>query len=153
MEGNHRKIVFYDGICNLCDGAVRFVLPRDPNGHVRFASLQGEFAKQALAQRGIQDSEALESIVLIENGKSYLRSTAVLRIMGALRFPWNLALVFLVIPRPIRDFVYRWVARHRYAVFGKQDVCLLPRPEWRTRFLEWPGESPRSGVDERPSSR
>ena len=136
MKGTERKIVLYDGVCNLCADSIQFILPRDPRGIFRFAPLQGEFAKSVLAQYGISDLAALESVILIEDGKPVLFSSAALRIARQLTFPWNLSAVFLVVPRPIRDAVYRWIARNRYRWFGKQAACLLPRPEWRTRFLE-----------------
>lgn len=138
MKGADGKIVLYDGFCNLCDGAVRFLLPRDSRGKFRFASLQGDFAKEILTRYGISPKETPDSIVLIEDGRPYLLSSGILRIARGLGFPWNLAAVFLLVPAPIRDAVYRWVARNRYRWFGKSDVCLLPRPEWRARFLEWP---------------
>ncbi|MBS1961806.1 MAG: thiol-disulfide oxidoreductase DCC family protein [Bdellovibrionales bacterium] len=138
MEGADGKIVLYDGVCNLCDAAVRFILPRDSRGNFRFASLQGKLAQEILTRRGIPSGQALESIVLIENGKPYLHSAGILRIARGLDFPWSLAAVFLIVPAPIRDAVYRWIARNRYRWFGKAEECLLPKPEWRARFLEWP---------------
>ncbi len=146
MKGRDEKIVLYDGVCNLCDAAVRFILHRDKRGKFRFASLQGDFAKKILTQYGIPEGQALESIILIEDGVPYLHSTGALRIARELAFPWNLSAVFLIVPRPIRDAVYRWVARNRYRWFGRQETCLLPRPEWKARFLEWP-------VDETKPSR
>lgn len=136
MDGNESKIVLYDGVCNLCDGAVRFILPRDSRKIFRFASLQSAYAKSILAQHGIDDARALESIVFIENGRPYLLSTGILRIARYLDFPWNLASLFIIVPRPFRDAVYRFIARNRYRWFGKEEVCLLPRPEWRDRFIE-----------------
>jgi predicted DCC family thiol-disulfide oxidoreductase YuxK len=136
MEVTGGKIILYDGVCNLCDAAVRFVLPRDRQGTFRFASLQGELAKPILTRHGISPAQALESIVLVEDGKLYLASEGILRIASHLDFPWNLARIFLFVPRPIRDGIYRWVARNRYRWFGKQETCLLPRPEWQARFLE-----------------
>ncbi len=146
MEGTGEKIVLYDGVCNLCDAAIRFILPRDSGGRIRFAPLQSATARRILAQYGIPESAALESIVWIEEGRPYLHSDAILRIAGQLDFPWKFAGIFRAVPRPIRDGIYRWIARNRYRWFGKEDACLLPRPEWRARFLEWP-------VDDRPSAR
>jgi predicted DCC family thiol-disulfide oxidoreductase YuxK len=146
MEGAGEKIVLYDGVCNLCDAAVRFILMRDSRAVFRFASLQGDYAKKVLARHSIPESQALESFVLIEDGVPYLYSTGILRVARHLAFPWNLGALFLVVPRPIRDAVYRWIGRNRYRWFGKQDTCLLPRPDWKARFLEWP-------VDESKPSR
>jgi len=135
MEGRTSKIILYDGVCNLCDGAIRFVLPRDKAGEFRYAALQSDYAKSILARHAIAESEALESLILIENDRPYLYSSGVLRIARSLPFPWSLAAIFLVVPRFVRDGIYRWVARNRYRWFGKQESCLLPKPEWRDRFL------------------
>lgn len=135
MDGAEPKIILYDGVCTLCDGAVRFILPRDSRGLFRFASLQSDFAKARLARHSISDLQALDSLLLLEGDRLSANSTGILRIALHLGFPWNLAGVFLGVPRPIRDAVYRWIARNRYRWFGKQESCLLPRPEWRHRFL------------------
>lgn len=135
MKGDAEKIVLYDGVCNLCDATIRFILPRDPRGNLRFASLQGEFARALLARHGVPSATAPESIVYVENDRPYLHSDAVLRIARALAFPWKLAAVFLAVPRAIRDPLYRWVARNRYRWFGKNESCLLPSPEWKGRFI------------------
>jgi len=125
------QVVLFDGVCNLCNGAVRFILARDPAGRFRFASLQSEFARRLLREDG-----RVETIVLLEAGKSYFRSTAALRIARGLRFPWPLLYAFVAVPRPLRDLAYDWVARHRYAWFGKRETCLVPTPEMRGRFLD-----------------
>lgn len=135
-----KKIVLYDGVCNLCDFTVRFILPRDPKGKFSFASLQGEFAKETAKAdplvRSAIGTHSPETLILIEDGRIYERSSAVLRIVSQLQFPWNLLGVLRIIPGPIRDAIYRWIARNRYRWFGKQDTCLLPSPEWKSRFLD-----------------
>lgn len=128
------QVVLYDGVCNLCTSTVRFILPRDPRGVFRFASLQGNQG-EALAHSAVK-GDPLESLVLLQDGHAYRYSSAVLRIVRHLKFPWNLLAIFWIIPVPIRDAVYRWVARNRYRWFGKQESCLLPRPEWKSRFLD-----------------
>jgi predicted DCC family thiol-disulfide oxidoreductase YuxK len=125
------SVVLFDGVCNLCNGIVRFIVARDPAGHFHFASLQSDAARRLL-----KDSPPVETIVLLEEGKSYLKSAAVLRIARGLRFPWPVLYAFIVIPGAFRDLVYDWVARHRYRWFGRQETCLLPSPELRKRFLE-----------------
>lgn len=125
------RIVLFDGVCNLCNGFVQFVLKRDPRGRFRFASLQSDSARQLLGPDGPR-----ETIVLLEAGKMYVRSAAALRIARGLRFPWPLLVIFAVIPRPLRDRLYDWVARNRYRWFGKRDACMLPTPQMRGRFLE-----------------
>lgn len=130
------RVVLYDGVCNLCDGAVRFILPRDPQGRFSFASLQSPFGRSMMLQYGINPGGDPESIILVEGSQVFLESTAMLRILSRLVFPWNLLAVFRVIPPGIRDGIYRFIARNRYRWFGKQDSCLLPQPEWRDRFLD-----------------
>jgi predicted DCC family thiol-disulfide oxidoreductase YuxK len=125
------RIVFFDGACNLWKGVVRFILPLDPAGRFRFASLQSDAARRVLKGKAPP-----ETIVLLEAGKAYTKSTAALRIARGLRFPWPLLYALVAIPLPFRDMVYRWVARHRYAWFGMRKVCMVPSPEWRGRFLE-----------------
>ena len=124
-------IILFDGVCNLCSGAVQFILDRDPRGRFRFASLQSGAARRLLGGESLP-----ESIVLIEEGKTSRRSTAALRIARRLRFPWPLLYAFIVVPRPLRDFVYNWIARNRYRWFGRRETCLVPAPDLRNRFLE-----------------
>jgi predicted DCC family thiol-disulfide oxidoreductase YuxK len=124
-------VVLFDGVCNLCNGAVRFILARDPAARFRFASLQSDAARRLMGTGG-----PTETIVLLDAGKTYVKSTAALRIARGLRFPWPLLYAFVAVPRPVRDLIYDWVARHRYRWFGKRDTCMLPTPELRERFLE-----------------
>ena len=123
--------MLFDGVCNLCNGAVRFILARDPAARFQFASLQSEAARRLLGENAPE-----ETIVLREGGKIYSQSTAALRIARELRVPWPLLYAFIVVPRPLRDAIYDWVARHRYQWFGKREVCMVPMPEVRGRFLE-----------------
>jgi predicted DCC family thiol-disulfide oxidoreductase YuxK len=130
-----RSILLFDGVCNLCNGFVQFTLKRDAKAHFIFASLQSEVGSSLIKKYEIP-GDVLQSVILVENGKYYLRSTAVLRLMRGLSLPWPfLYYVFVVIPRPIRDWAYRFVATHRYRWFGRQEQCWLPRPEWKSRFL------------------
>ena len=128
-------IILFDGVCNLCNTSVQFILKRDRRSRFRFASLQGP-AGQALLQRSGLPADHLDSFVLVENNKVYTRSSAALRVISRLGGGYTLFYVFWIIPRPIRDGVYDWVARHRYRWFGKEDSCWLPRPEWKERFLD-----------------
>jgi len=125
------RIVLFDGVCNLCNGAVKFILARDPRGRFRFASLQSNVARRLL-----HGDASLESIVLIEAGTTYTKSAAALRIARGLRFPWPSLYALVAVPRPLRDWVYNWVARNRYRWFGKRDMCAVPTPQLRGRFLE-----------------
>jgi len=125
------RIILFDGVCNLCNGLVQFVLKRDTAGRFRFASLQSEAARRVL-----KGGPPAETIVLIEGGGLYVKSAAALRIARGLRFPWPLLYAFVIVPRPMRDLVYDWVARRRYAWFGKRESCMLPSPQMRGRFLD-----------------
>ena len=127
--------VLFDGVCNLCTGSVRFIIANDPAGHFKFASLQSPQATAALARAGWRAKNALDSIVLIDGDRIYRRSDAALRIAAELRAPWGLARALLAIPAEIRDPIYDWVAKHRYEVFGKREVCALPDPALAERFL------------------
>lgn len=128
------NIVLFDGYCNLCDGAVRFIIDHDRAGRIRFASLQSE-PGQALLEGFGHAAAAPESIVLVDGDRLYERSDATLRIAALLDAPWSAARVLLAVPRPLRDSVYRFVARNRYRIFGKRDACRIPTPSESARFL------------------
>jgi predicted DCC family thiol-disulfide oxidoreductase YuxK len=130
-------VVLYDGVCNVCSRSVRFILPRDPSGHLRFASLQSDAGRALIGASGLPPERA-DSIVLIEDGRRYDRSDAVLRIARLLPFPWRLAWWLRALPRPMRDRLYDAFASRRYRWFGRKDVCDIPPPEWRARFLDDP---------------
>lgn len=133
---SEHPVVLFDGVCNLCNASVNFVLDRDPEGRFHFAALQSEAARALLAAHGREPPKAEpDSIVLIENGVVYERSTAGLRIARHLRGPVKLLYAFIVFPRVVRDVVYRFIARNRYRWFGKSDVCRVPTPELKARFL------------------
>ena len=127
-------IVLFDGVCNLCNGSVQFLLKRDREGRFRFAALQSDTGRSLLAEHGL-DPNALSSVVLIEDGKIWQESSAALRIARYLPGAWKLLRVFAAVPRPLRDAVYRWIARNRYRWFGKTETCWLPTPELKARFL------------------
>lgn len=129
-------IVLFDGVCNLCHGAVRFILKRDGNGHFRFASLQSETGHALLARHFADPGDIPDSMVLIEQGKAHVASDAVLRILPRLGPGWRLLSPLRLVPRVLRDAVYRLVARHRYRLFGRQDQCLIPTPDLQSRFLD-----------------
>jgi predicted DCC family thiol-disulfide oxidoreductase YuxK len=127
-------IVLFDGVCNLCDRSVQFIIKRDPKQYFKFAPLQSETAKKLLAKHGLE-AAYLERVVLIEQGNAYTYSTAPLRITRHLSGAWPLCYGFIVVPRFIRDAVYRWVARNRYRWFGQKEACGLPSAEDKARFL------------------
>ncbi|MFT5124937.1 MAG: putative DCC family thiol-disulfide oxidoreductase YuxK [Kiritimatiellia bacterium] len=132
-EPDDQPVVLFDGVCNLCTRSVQFIIKRDPKKHFRFASLQSDEAKHLLAAH--QASSDLSSIQLIEGGRLYDRSSAALRICRHLNGLWPLLFGFIVIPKVLRDMVYNWIARNRYAWFGKTESCMLPSPETADRFL------------------
>ena len=127
------SIVYFDGLCNLCDGFVRFVLARDRRRRFRFASLQGETARRRLEGRFTGD--ALATVVLEEPRRFRVRSDAALAILTGLGGPWRLAGALRIIPRPLRDAMYDYVARKRFAWYGRRDACRIPTPEEEARFL------------------
>jgi predicted DCC family thiol-disulfide oxidoreductase YuxK len=130
-------VVLFDGVCNLCNGVVNFAIDRDPGSRLRFASLQSPVGRQMLERLGHSvPSGDPDSILLVERGRVHERSGAALRIARHLSGGWSLLAAFLVVPRPLRDLVYRWVASHRYRWFGKADACRVPTPDLRARFIE-----------------
>lgn len=130
---SHPTILF-DGVCNLCNGSVQFVIKHDPDGKFRFAALQSEFGQEHLKKHGIDPSQLL-SIVFLINGRMFNRSRAALEIARRLNGLWPLLYIFVIVPPFIRNAVYDWIARNRYRWFGKQDACMIPTPELRSRFL------------------
>ena len=127
-------IVFFDGVCNLCNGTVQFLLKIDKRQRLKFGSLQGETAKKILPSYNIQP-EVLTSIVFIHNNKVYTESTAVLEIFRVIGGSWKALYIFKIIPDLIRNSIYRIVARYRYKWFGKNDYCTIPKPEYKNRFV------------------
>lgn len=128
-----QAIILFDGVCNLCNNSVQFIIKHDKDAYFKFASLQSDFGGQLKVAKQIPND--VDSIILVENGKVYMQSSAILRIARRLDGAWKLAAAALVIPRPIRDIIYRYVAKNRYRWFGKQDQCMLPSPDLKERFL------------------
>lgn len=128
-------ILLFDGVCNLCNGAVQFIIERDEDGFFRFASLQSDAAKKLLEQYP-EAPEDISTIVLLEKGRLYTKSDAALRAARYLSGAWPALYGFVIVPRPIRNAVYDWIARNRYRWFGKKDQCMIPTPELKGRFLE-----------------
>ncbi|MCB9333348.1 MAG: thiol-disulfide oxidoreductase DCC family protein [Lewinellaceae bacterium] len=126
-------ILLFDGVCNLCQASVQWVLLHDKAGIFRFASLQSDTGQQQLARFNL-DGENFDTVVLVVGSRVYTRSGAALEILRRLGIPWSIFSVLIWIPRPIRDAVYNWIARNRYRWFGQKQECWLPRPEWSERF-------------------
>ncbi len=131
------EVILFDGVCNLCNASVDFILRHDPAARFHFAALQSEVGRRILLNAGLP-VEGIDALVLWQDGRVYTASDAVLRIACGLRFPWCLLSALIVFPRSWRDATYRWVARYRYRWFGRRDTCRLPTPEEQGRFLEIP---------------
>lgn len=128
-------IILYDGVCKLCNGVVQFVLKFDRNKIFRFAALQSEVGQKLLREAGVEPG-GMESIVLIEQDRASMRSTAALRIARRLPMPWSCLYALVLVPQRLRDALYSAVARNRYRWFGRSESCMLPSAEVRQRFLD-----------------
>jgi predicted DCC family thiol-disulfide oxidoreductase YuxK len=139
MSDTAPPTILFDGVCNLCNGFVQFIIRHDAAGKFRFAALQSAAGQALLDAHGQQnltdDAAGPDSVVLVAGGHVYMHSAAVLRIAGYLGGVWRAALVGWLLPRSWRDGLYRYVARHRYQWFGLQESCWLPTPALRERFL------------------
>jgi predicted DCC family thiol-disulfide oxidoreductase YuxK len=127
-----KPIIFFDGICHLCNGFVDAVLRKDVQGHFQFAPLQGETAAKVLTP---EERSELASVILLQNGQKFTRSEAVLRILVSLGGVYRLFAVGYFIPPFVRNAIYTWVAKNRYAWFGQREVCRLPNAEEKDRLL------------------
>ncbi len=131
----NKKIILFDGVCNLCNSTVNFIIEYDKNDFFRFAALQSEQGKKFQTKFGLNPKE-LNSVILIDEDKIYFKSDAVLKISDELGFPFNSLNWFSFLPKIFKTWVYDLVAKNRYAIFGKKDVCRIPTPELRSKFLE-----------------
>ncbi|MEH7113920.1 thiol-disulfide oxidoreductase DCC family protein [Neobacillus niacini] len=128
------KTILFDGVCNLCNSSVQFIIKRDPKSHFKFASIQSETGRSLLKQYGF-DKE-IDSFILIENQRIYLKSSAALRVCRNLNGMWKLLTILRILPAPFRDFFYDIVAKNRYKWFGKKESCMIPTKEMKKRFLD-----------------
>ena len=128
------NILLFDGICNLCNGLVNFIIKRDPEGKIKFAALQSESGQLLLTRLGLPKNE-FESFVLIQDNIYYLKSTGALRMLRLLGGFWKFFYIFMIVPRPFRDFIYDLIAISRYKIFGKKVTCMIPTPALKARFL------------------
>jgi predicted DCC family thiol-disulfide oxidoreductase YuxK len=127
-------VLLFDGVCNLCNGFVQFIIRRDPEGVFRFASLQSDTGQQLMEQHGF-DPEEINTVILIDQGKVYTKSDVALQVVRKFGGLWPLFSALEVLPKSIRDAIYDWVAKNRYRWFGKKDQCMIPTPELKARFL------------------
>lgn len=128
------SIIVFDGVCVLCNGWVRFLLSQDTSNRFKFASMQSDVGRALLAENGLDPDDPV-SFLLLEAGRPYSDSNAIIRVLQSLGGVWSLAGMFKVIPNALRDRAYRAVARNRYRLFGKHDVCLVPTADVADRFL------------------
>jgi predicted DCC family thiol-disulfide oxidoreductase YuxK len=128
-------VLLFDGVCNLCNGVVRFVVERDPEGTLRFASLQSAVGEAVLDRLDLPADE-LETVVLLDGNRAYTRSAAAIRVGELLGGPYRVAGLGWLLPRRVRDWLYAVVAEHRYEWFGRKDQCMVPTPALRERFVE-----------------
>lgn len=129
-----QPLILFDGVCNLCNNSVQFVIKHDTKQQFRFASIQSDLGQKVLQQYGLSTTK-INTVVLLNNNQIYTHSTAALHIAQQLGGLWQLASLALYIPKPLRDAVYTFVAQNRYRWFGKQESCWLPTPELKNRFL------------------
>lgn len=135
MMNSPEHIVVFDGVCNLCDWSIRFIAQRDYKKMYYFCPLQSQMGQSILKKMNFPQTD-FKTILLVENDRIFTESTAVLRIAKDFSFPWSLISWFLIVPKFIRDAVYRVISNNRYAWFGKKDVCMIPTHELQERFLD-----------------
>lgn len=132
-EINNQPIVLFDGVCNLCNSSIDFLVRHEKGDALRFASLQSEVGQHIIAKSNLK--QIPDSILFYENSNLAYKSKAVLSVAKHLKMPWRLAIVFRIIPSFISNMVYDWIARNRYRWFGKKETCRVPTPEEREKFL------------------
>lgn len=135
MDKNKSSIVLFDGVCNLCNGLVQFIIKNDPKGKFRFASLQSDAGQTILKNFGLKTDD-FDTFVLVRGNQYFVRSTAVLRVLNELGGMWKLFSVFWIFPAPLRDFFYTVIANSRYKLFGRRESCMVPTAELKQRFLD-----------------
>jgi predicted DCC family thiol-disulfide oxidoreductase YuxK len=130
-------ILLFDGVCNFCNGTVQWIIKRDPQGIIHFASLQSGFAREKLQKLGLE-SEALASVVLIIGDEYYTQSEAILQVLNKIKPGGFLFTSLSLFPKFLRNWGYRLIAKNRYRIFGKREHCMVPQAEWRNRFPDTP---------------
>ncbi len=131
---NNYKIILFDGVCNLCNGAVTYIIKRDKKNVFKFAALQSEIGQQLISKFNI-DTSKIDSIILIDGEKHYTKSSAALHIAKQLSGAYPLLFGFMVVPKFIRNSVYDYIAKNRYKWFGKKESCMIPTVELKSKFL------------------
>lgn len=128
----HERILFFDGVCNLCNGLVRFIIKHDRRARIKFAPLQSDLARRMLSSYCIAQPD---SVIYLTEGKCLTKSSAILRMFHDMEGGWKILYGFVVLPRFLRDFIYDVIARYRYRIFGRRESCMIPSPGVKDRFL------------------
>lgn len=128
-------IIVFDAKCLLCNGWVQFLLRHDHQGVFQFASIQSAAGQALLVKAGLQ-VEGLQTLLVVDGTKILQHTPAIFRVLNGLGWPWRAAWIGWLVPAPLRDYLYRWIARNRYWLFGRSETCLLPHPDFKTRFLD-----------------
>jgi predicted DCC family thiol-disulfide oxidoreductase YuxK len=134
LSAYRRPIIFFDGVCNLCNHTVKFILKHEQSSVILFSSLQSHLGREA-SRRLLHESKHVDSVILMVNNRLYTQSTAIHMIANYLVWPYNWIRYTRFIPRPIRELMYRLIARNRYQLFGKKSTCMIPPPEVADRFI------------------
>ncbi len=134
-DSDEHPVLLFDGVCNLCNGSIQFIIPRDPAGTLRFAPLQSELGQRVRKATGLSPDD-LETVVLVDDGKAYTKSDAAIRVAEHLGGIYRLLSLGRVVPRGVRDRIYDFVAANRYDWFGRKDQCMLPDDDVSDRFIE-----------------
>ena len=130
-----KPVIFFDGVCNLCNASVQFIIKKDSKKNFMFSSLQSDAGQAILLQNKLENLD-FDTIILLEDGIIYDKSTAILKILRKLSGLYKLGYLFIAVPKFIRDFVYKIISKNRYKWFGKRDSCMIPTEELKLRFLE-----------------
>lgn len=130
----NEKVILFDGVCNLCNSSVQFIIRHDPHGQFKFAALQSPFGQEQLRKFDIPPG-ALNSVILIKAGVAFQRSDAALEIVRDFKSNWNLLYHLRIVPRFVRDWIYDRIAKNRYVLFGKREECMIPTPDLKARFV------------------
>ncbi len=134
LSGNRKYLLLFDGVCNLCNEYVQFVVKRDPKAQFIFAPLQSSTGKEVLEKYGLP-TESLSTVILLKKETIYMESDVAIEITKNLSGLWPVLSIFSIIPRIIRNPIYRWIAKNRYRWFGKKDACMIPSAELQSRFF------------------
>jgi predicted DCC family thiol-disulfide oxidoreductase YuxK len=134
MELSKNHIILFDGVCNLCNSSVQFIIKHDKKDKFRFASLQSDFGKELIKKYQI-DTSKTDSVIYVYDNKAHTQSMAALKIVRQLNGAWPILYIFIIVPSFIRNWIYNYVAKNRYKWFGKKESCMIPNPELKSRFL------------------